>query len=219
MMVGRMAEELENGRSPLWRVVRIAVLGILLVFLGGVVAGMIAAHIDKGGGMPSVRFFAIQGVALALLTGCGWFLLRDLRRPRDDEPLTRKERLNRNILVASGVLGAAMGMAVVLSADTVTLGAMFSSAPLPPLLAAAFVAVFLLVLPPLTIYWQKRAVDEQEIDAYKTGAQYAVHLYMIGAPAWWFAWRGGFAPEPNGIVIYMIVTFTMLIVWLGKKYG
>ncbi|MFN3388920.1 MAG: hypothetical protein ACK40O_08300 [Allosphingosinicella sp.] len=214
-----MAEDRENGRSPLWRLARIVALSTLQLFLGGVVAGMIAAHVDKGGGMPGLRFFALQGVALALLAGCGWLLLRDLRRARDEEPLTRKERLNRNILVGSGALGAAMAVAAILSADSMTAASVYSNAPLPPLVAAVFVAVFLLILPPLTLYWQKRAVDEQEIDAYKSGALAAVQVYMIGAPAWWFAWRGGFAPEPNGVAIYMIVTFTMLIVWLGKKYG
>lgn len=217
MMAGRMAEEQESG-STLWRMVRIFLIGTFAIFLVGVVGGLVAAHVDKGGGTPSLRFVAVLAVALALLAGCAWALLRDLKRARDPEPLTRKERLNRNILIASGVLGGAMGVAAVLSADSVTMASVYSSAPLPPLVAGAFVAVFLLVLPPLTLYWQKRAVDEQEIDAYKTGALVAVQLYMIAAPAWWFAWRGGFVPEPNGVVIYMLVTFTMLIVWLGKKY-
>lgn len=218
MTVGRMAEDGTGDRSALWRMARIVALGTAVMFLGGMMAGMAAGHFGRGGGMPSARFIAIAIAALALLIGCGWVLLRDLRWGSAEGPPTRKERLNRNILIASGVIGAAMGAVMVLSGGATT-DAMFSSAPLPPAVAAVFVAVFLLILPPLTLYWQKRAIDEQEIDAYKTGALIAIQVYMLGAPAWWFAWRGGFVPEPSGIAIYLVTVFTMGIVWIGKKYG
>jgi hypothetical protein len=42
---------------------------------------------------------------------------------------------------------------------------------------------------------------------------------MIGAPVWWFAWRGGFAPEPRGVIIYVATVSVLGIIWIWKKYG
>ena len=42
---------------------------------------------------------------------------------------------------------------------------------------------------------------------------------MIGAPVWWFAWRGGFAPEPDGVIIYAVTVSVLGIIWIWKKYG
>ena len=108
-----------------------------------------------------------------------------------------------------------MGMLLVASGGSSPLF-MFSDQPLPPLTAALVIAVIVLILP-VSLYWQ-RVVDEQEADAYKTGALWGIYVYWIGAAVWWFAWRGGFAPEPNGILIYFATIFTVGAIWLWKKY-
>ena len=165
--------------------------------------------------------FSLLPVAL-LLAGCVWLILRDVRRPTGEEPLTRKERLNRNILIGSGALGGAMGVTMVLavlaSGQEITPGTVLSSAPLPAGVALVLVLVLGLVVPAISIYWHRTAVDEQEADAYKTGALFGLYVFMIGAPAWWFAWRGGFAPEPNGIAIYFATILTVGAIWIWKKY-
>jgi hypothetical protein len=75
-----------------------------------------------------------------------------------------------------------------------------------------------LLLPAVSIYWHRHATDEVEADAYKTGALYALNVYMIGAPVWWFLWRGGLAPAPDGIAIYFITVATVGVIWLYRKY-
>ncbi len=217
-MMAPMTAEEDLGKARLWRLVRIVALGTVLLFSTGVTIGLIAAHFARDGG-ASTRFLMILAGAAILVLGAGWLLLRETRRATGEAPLTRKERLNRNILLGSGLLGGVMGVVMVLASRTSDPWAVFSDAPLPPVLALAFVVILGVVLPILSIYWQKAAVDELEVDAYKTGALYALYVYMIAAPIWWFAWRGGFAPEPSGVALYFLTIFTMLIVWLGKKYG
>jgi len=217
MMVHSMTEEVDPGRARQWRFLRILALGTVLLFTVGVTIGLVAAHVTRDGD-ASPRFLAILAVAVAVAAGAAWLLLRETRRPTGEAPLTRKERLNRNILIGSGLLGGVLGVTMVLAAGTDDPLAAFLDAPLPPWVAAAFIVILAVVLPALSFYWQKAAVDELEIDAYKTGALYALYVYMIGAPIWWFAWRGGFAPEPSGVAIYFITTFTMLIVGFAKKY-
>jgi hypothetical protein len=133
--------------------------------------------------------------------------------------LTRKERLNRNILFLCAALGGVMGLGMSLAGDggLADGGGLFSNAPLPTWLAVVLVLIIGLVVPIISFFWH-RTVDEQEADAYKTGALWAFYVYGVGAPIWWLSWRGGFAPEPSGIAIYFATMLTVLIVWTWKKY-
>lgn len=207
--------------SRFWRWLRIVGLSLAAVFLTGVAGGFIAAHVESGGdvGLFMVAFLAADAL---LLAACVWLILRDLRRPTGEEPLTKKERLNRNILIGSGAIGGSIGVLVVLASLTsgqeIAPDTVFSSAPLPAGVALVVVLVLGLVVPALSIYWHRSAVDEQEADAYKTGALWGMYVFMIGAPLWWFAWRGGFAPEPNGIAIYFATVLTVGLIWMWKKY-
>lgn len=224
MMVGKAAmTDGEDGAvaSPVWRWLRIAALGVVVFFLVGVAGGFTAAHLERDGGLDLVAIAVLGGVAV-LIGACIWLIVRDVRRPTGEEPLTAKERLNRNILIGSGAIGGAMGVLVVLamlaSGQEIEPDAVFSDAPLPASVALVLVLVIGLVVPAISIYWHKSAVDEQEADAYKTGALWGMYVFMIGAPIWWFAWRGGFAPEPNGVLIYFATILTMGVIWLWKKY-
>ncbi len=204
--------------SRFWRWLRIAGIGILMFFLVGVAIGFIAAHLERGGGFGP-RAIAILAADALLLAACVWQIVRELKRPTGEEPLTPKERLNRNILIGSGAIGGVTGVLVILASDQdLTNASLFSDAPLPAGVALLMVAVMGLIVPALSIYWHRSAVDEQEADAYKTGALWALYVYMIGAPVWWFAWRGGFAPEPNGVVIYFATILTVGAIWMWKKY-
>ncbi|WP_166036743.1 hypothetical protein [Sphingosinicella sp. YJ22] len=204
-----------------WRWLRIVGLSLVAVFLVGVAGGFLAARAERGAAIDlfTVAFLAADAL---LLAGCVWLILRDVRRPTGEEPLTRKERLNRNILIGSGALGGAMGvlmvLAVLASGQEITPGSVLSSAPLPTGVALLMMLVLGVVVPALSIYWHRSAVDEQEADAYKTGALWGIYVFMIGAPLWWFAWRGGFAPEPNGIAIYFATVLTVGVIWIWKKY-
>jgi hypothetical protein len=203
----------------LWRWLRLFGLATAIIFLIGVGAGFTAGHLERGGGMTMRPLLILGAVGLAIIL-CGWLALRELRRARVEEPLTPKERLNRNILYACAAIGGAMGVAMaIVGGEGVTNGrTIFSDAPIPTWLAIAFVFVLGVVLPIISVFWH-RTVDEQEADAYKTGALYGFYVFAIGGPVWWFAWRGGFAPEPSGILIYFATMLTVGVIWTWKKYG
>lgn len=215
-----MAEPDDIGAKRFWGVARLAGLGLAVIFLLGVTGGFLAGHLEKHGEMTTTGMLVLAGIVIAV-AGCVWLLVRELRKPSVEEPLTPRERLNRNIMFGCAVLGGIMGIAMAIGEGPHMLksGGMFSNEPLPPALALALAAVMGILLPIVSIFWHRSVVDELEADAYKTGALYAIYVYMIGAPVWWVLWRGGFAPEPNGIIIYFAVITTLGAVWLRKKYG
>jgi hypothetical protein len=210
-------EEIAAGRP--WRWLRQFALLIALIFLIAFTAGFVAAHLDSGGSFKPLAI-GILAVAALAIAGCGWMLVRQARTPTGEEPLTRKERRNRNLLVGSGVLGAVIALALIFSQEggVEAAGGVFSSAPLPPWLALGLMLLIGVLLPIISVMWH-RTVDEQEADAYKTGALYGFYVYSIGAPLWWLAWRGGFVPEPSGVIIFFVTVLTVGAVWTVKKYG
>ena len=212
------AQEENAGASRMRRWLKIVGLATAAIFLIGVGVGFLAGHREKGGAMGIVPIAILVTIALALAVSI-WLLVRVLRTPTGEEPLTAKERLNRNLLVGSGALGFLLAMLMVLSGDPADLHArILSDSPLPTGIAIVMVLVTGVVVPLLSIYWHRSAVDEQEADAYRTGTLFAFYVYVVGAPAWWFAWRGGFAPEPNGILIFFAVLATAGVIWFWKKH-
>jgi hypothetical protein len=199
------------------RALRRVALGTGALFFAAVAVGVVIASIDHGHGVTG-RHGAIVGVLLAMTAGCLWFLLRDMRAPTGEEPLTRQERMNRNLLIASGLLGGVTGAVLMIASRETDPGAILSNAPLPPALALAIVLILGVALPVIGYFWHK-TVDEQEADAYKTGALYGFYVYGIGAPLWWFAARGGLLPPPDGVIIYYATLLVVGVVWMWKKYG
>jgi hypothetical protein len=215
-----MLERDDVGSQRLKRGLKLTGLGVATLFACGMILGILVRQFEDGGSFELRRALILGAVAVAAVT-CGWLFQRTLRTaPTGEDPLTAKERLNRNILVLCGVLGAVIGLAMgVVEPRAVTGSAsILSNGPLPPAFALTVVLLTGVLLPAVSIYWHRHATDEMETDAYKTGALYALNVYMIGAPVWWFLWRGGLAPAPDGIAIYMITVATVGIFWLWKKY-
>ena len=211
-------DEAENlGSARLWRWLRIVGLSLALVFSLGVIAGIVMVQANRGIDLTT-RGIAILAAMVAAGLICSWLLIRELKKPTGEEPLTPKERLNRNLIVACGAIGGLMGAGLMLAQGGLPAGGgLFSNAPLPTWIAIVMVAIIGGVLPIISYVWH-RTIDEQEADAYKIGALYGIYVYMLGAPLWWFAWRGGFAPEPNGTAIYFATVLTVGAVWTWKKY-
>ena len=214
-----MADPDEAGGSTLWRILRLLALGLAIAMLMGIATGFTMAVIHNGKGL-TLKAVLVYGLVALGLAGCGWLVRRDLRRRAGEYPLTAKERTNRNIIIACGVMGLVSAIAMTFASEKGLAGghlAIFSNDPLPTAVAAVLVLMIGVILPAITIYWW-RVIDEQEADAYKTGSTVALSLYGMGAPAWWLAWRGGFAPEPNGFIIYYAVVTTVGVIWIWKKY-
>src|SRR5690349_5783324 len=163
-------DEAENlGSARLWRWLRIVGLSLALIFSLGVIAGFVMGHVDRGHDFTTRGIAILAAMVLAGLV-CSWLLVRELKKPTGEEPLTPKERLNRNLIISCGALGGLMGAALMIAQGGLPdSGGLFSNAPLPTWVAILMVAILGGLLPVISIFWH-RTVDEQEADAYKTGA-------------------------------------------------
>lgn len=212
-MMGKAMLDGEAGAVRPRSVVRMLAFGTALLVLAGAGLGFVAAM--RGDETLDAAHASVLGVFALLIGGCAWLLFREARRPTGADPLTPNERLNLNLVVGCAVAGFLMGLLLVASGGSGP-PSMFSDAPIPPVTAAIMIAAIVLILP-VSAYWH-RIVDEQEADAYKAGALWGIYVYWIGAAVWWFAWRGGFVPEPDGVLIYLATIVTVGAIWLWKKY-
>lgn len=208
-------------RSPWVQAAKLFALVIGLIFCSGVIAGILAAHREHGGAIEPRLLLVLLPFAL-IIAGCLFGLFRlvmQSAKSMGDERLTKRERLNRNIMIVCAVLGGliGIGLSVISDNDGETLSA-FGDSPLPPALAIGFAVFWGVIMPLLSWYWHKRATDELENEAFRSGAVMACYVLWIAAPVWWMLWRGGLLPEPDGVAIYMATIFTALIVWQWKKY-
>ena len=211
-------EEAEGnvGRSLAW----IAVAGLGTVFTAGAIVGVIAAATEDGKGL-SVTAMAIIAALVAIIGALiytQWNLARRIRT--GGGPMTSRERLNRNIMVGCAVLGALIGALLVAMDGVMPSGpiTIFKDGPLPLAIAVLLAVFWAVIMPVIAWFWHTRAIDEQEAHAYRDGGYYAAYAYLIGAPTWWFLWRGGLLPEPDGVTIFCGFTIIWTAVWFWKKY-
>lgn len=209
-----------NGRRIMWII--ISTLGIVMV--GGAIAGYMAEHNAQGGGPLGTAGIVTFSVFAALIAGLGYVIWTNSRKLKaNSEPLTKREKLNRNILLGCGIGGGIVGLTISLNstltassdADAIDL---FLNSSIPPLAALLLAFFWGVIMPVISWVWHKRAIDEQEASAYRDGAFYAGYAYLMGAPSWWFLWRGGLVPEPNGVAIFILFAIIWAAVWYWKKY-
>ncbi|WP_397603882.1 hypothetical protein [Sphingorhabdus sp.] len=204
-------------RRPLWII--LAALGIVMT--SGFIAGFTAQHQNDGGGAFTGIAAAIFAAAILAIIGLGYWTWQNAKAMKvPGENLTRRELLNRNILLGFIFLGGVMGvgLSIVEGDGGAEATKILSNSPLPTNFALAFAFVFLVIVPAITWYWHRYAVDEQEEAAYRFGALIAMYAFWFIAPAWWLLWRGGILPEVNGMILYFMTFFVALIVWFWKKY-
>ena len=208
----------DDARTPLWRhpILLAAMAGIGLLFSAGVIAGVIAGTIERGAVKPIAAAFALGAAALVAL--CGWTLRRTipLLYPEASPRVSR----SRKLLTLSAVIGGILGMLLVLGslATGVEPPSVFSNAPIAGWVAIAAIAVWLLAVPPLTWNWH-RSIDEHEATAYRDGTLAGIYAYCAIAPTWWLGWRGGFLPEPQEMITFLVVVSVWGLVWLVRRYG
>lgn len=204
------------GRSLAW----ITVAAIGTIFTAGAIVGVIAAAAE-GGEPLSAKALAISGVLVAIigaLVYAQWNLARRIRI--GGGPMTSREKLNRNIMVGCGLLGAVIGAGLVATDGAMPSDplSMFSDSPLPMTIALVLAIFWGVIMPVIAWFWHTRAIDEQEAHAYRDGGYYAAYAYLIGAPTWWFLWRGDMLPEPDGTAIFCAFALIWTAVWFWKKY-
>lgn len=210
-----------NGRRILW----ITMAGIGIVLTAGAVAGYLAEHKTQGGGPLETAGVVAMVVFAAIITGLGYTIWRNARtlKFRGDD-LTRREKLNRNIMLGCVLLGAATGAGLATTGNLNMDGPggdpfpMIVDGPIPTSVALLLFFVWAVIMPVVAWFWHTRAIDELEASAYRDGGYYAAYAYLVLAPAWWLLWRGGLLPEPSGIAIFCAFAFIWTAVWFWKKY-
>ncbi len=204
------------GRSLAW----ITVAAIGTIFTAGAIVGVIAAATEGGQALSLTAMAIVAGLVaiIGALVYAQWNLARRIRI--GGGPMTTREKLNRNIMVGCGLLGAVIGATLVATDGSIPSDpqTMFSDSPLPLALAVLLAVFWGVIMPVIAWFWHTRAIDEQEANAYRDGGYYAAYGYLMGAPTWWFLWRGGLLPEPNGTLIFCLFAIIWTAVWFWKKY-
>jgi hypothetical protein len=215
-MVEPMEENGSGGRSIMWMMLS----GLGIVMTAGAIAGYLAEHQSQGGGPLDTMGIIVLAVFLAIIAGLSYAIWRNGSKIKDRHGrLPRREKLNQRIMVFSALLGGGIALALMAS-STAEYGdpTVFAEAPIKPWVAIIVALIIGVGMPILSVYWHYRVIDEQEADAYRSGALIAIYTFWIGAPVWWLLWRGGLVPAPDGVIIYMATTIIALIIWFWKKY-
>ena len=210
-----------NSRRILW----MTVCGFGMIMILAYIAGHLAAHMSEGGGPLITADYAILPALMSftfVLAFIIWRLFRQMKR--SGEKVTRREKLNRNIMMACTGLGVVIGLAIFVSGISNTSGkttdpfATLLISPIPLTIVVPLVVIWGVIMPVVAWFWHTRAIDEQEANAYKDGGYYAAYAFLVLTPLWWLLWRGGLLPEPNGVAIYFVFSMIWSIVWFWKKY-
>ncbi|WP_438730750.1 hypothetical protein ACR9YC_05100 [Parasphingorhabdus sp. DH2-15] len=215
-----IAEEAES--SGIWKIISMVLLGSLALFSAAFMLGYFIGHFSKENPEITIKFIGILLIGLLITTVSILSFIR-LYRSRSEAmgPITKKEKLNRNILIIAMILGGIIGLTVVLASPDLGQDpwVIFSDSPLPPALAITVSVLCGLLVPLLSYYWHTKVIDEQESYVTAQAAIWALYVYMIATPVWWFLWRGGLVPEVNGLLVYFATTLIFGILWLKNKYG
>lgn len=219
--MAKLEDEGSHGRSVLW----IALAGLGIVMIAGAIAGFVGEHQAEGDRAFSDFAIGVIAGCIVMMTALTFTIWRNAKMLKTSgEALTKREKLNRNIILACGLLGGGMGVVMAAtgivntpdkSADPLSL---LFTGPLPVAAAVSLAFFWAVIMPVVAWFWHTRAIDEQEASAYRDGGYYAAYAYLILAPTWWLLWRGGMFPQPDGVVIFLLFSFIWSAVWFWKKY-
>ncbi len=216
-----MPERAQDAPRP-WHWFGLLAAGLAAIMALGAVTGFVIATVEDGMAEVSPRQWLVGAGLVALAGVLCWVCLWLARRIHGgDAHIPTREKRSRNMLLASAAIGVVTGFALAIGAPAdggmSEPFAMLTDSPLPPALAAGMTAFLLLVMPYLSWRWLC-VIDEHERQAYQAGALAASYAFLLGAPSWWLLWRGSLAPEPDGVIIFMIFNLVFLVVWFWKKY-
>ena len=206
----------ESARGLLVRVLKLGIAGLVAVFATGGAVGAGVAAAERG--LTLGRVAVVAGFALVALAAAAWVVVL-LRRGRPVGPEARGVTTARRMVVVSGAIGGVIGVLLALAAigrGGEPAFAPFSSAPLPPWLAAAAIAVLVLVIP-VTWIWH-RNIDEHESAAYRLAALIALYVYFWLSMVWWLAARGGFLPAVDGMAIFAATIAVWGLAWAWARF-
>ncbi|TIX50111.1 hypothetical protein [Alteraurantiacibacter aquimixticola] len=206
---------LEEGPAgmPAWqRYTLIVLCSLVAIFALAYIAGVTAAGIEHG---IRPRTFGLIAAGVALGGGAAWLGWK-LYAGRPMELVAPRVRKSNQVILISGAVGGVIGLVLALSTVSSDPFALFTNSPVPPAAAAFGIFAWVACVPLLSWIWL-RNIDEHEAKANADGAIAAIYAYLLIAPCWWLGWRGGFLPEPETMITFIVVMTVYCTVWLWRK--
>lgn len=218
MTVSAMDDRGTGGRMPQvgwW------VGAIVVAMLGPMIVGFLSGHRDHGGPMSPAGMAVLAIMAVGLVGGAvALFRFRHLAMP-NSAAKAPSERANHRLIAWTGALGGVIGLAMAIATSQ---GAGpgerldILSGAIPGWFAVLIAFLWGVVLSAMTWRWH-RVIDEHEREAYRDGAVAGYYVMAIGAPVWWFLWRGGLLPAVDAFWLFMAVMIASGGVWMWRKYA
>lgn len=204
--------------SVVGRTLRATVGGIGAIFGLGGLAGYYGAAREQGA-LSGIDFL-LMGAFVLIAAGFGWLAWTGMRGVlRGDEPIAPSDRKSRLLIWISAGLGFVMALVLLVSGSLggvpLSENPIFSNAPLSPL-AMAIMLVGVVATLVISAMWH-RTIDEHEAAAYNFGGIVSLYAYFTATVTWWLLWRGGYAPEPQAMSIFLGVTLVWLAGWVWQR--
>jgi hypothetical protein len=212
-----------DAEKPLWRKLTLGTQVLIslfgAVFFTGATMGVYAAISEKAG--AGLLGYVIMAVAALLALGCFAFGMQRalVWQGKGGEPVAPRVQKSQRFAVLSGVVGFALAMVILVGEQQISPGAepgILSNGPLPIWTAVLLIAVLVIVVPWLTLVWQRNA-DEHEQLAYKDGALYALYAYSMLSLVWWLGARADLLPPVDGIAVFVVTHFIWCGVWFYRR--
>ncbi len=216
----RSAPVTSNWADRLSWPVRIALLVVTtlgLVFCVGVAIGLTIAVIERGTIKPLALGAMVAALVLALAFGwLGWKLSAHWRRA-DRSAYERRYTKMITLLVFAGMpIGVLLGAA----SNAKPHEALFSNAPLDPLLAGIAAVTLVIALGGGLVAYH-RSIDDHEQQAYLWANSLAFYFLALALPFAWLLARGGLI-APIGIgtaMLLLLAAFCInFTVWAWLKF-
>lgn len=183
---------------------------LAVVFGAGVVKGFTDAGVSDNLTLL-LGIVAIWFTAVAVL---GW-LAAKVWPNQPKEPVAPSTKRSNKLLYFGVGMGAVLGlMSGIVDNDG---NLFFSNGPLQMFPALVAIAVWMIVIPIVTLMWW-RGTDEHDRAGYADGANVAGHAYLFIAPGWWVATRAGLLPAQDPMIVLLIVASIWSAVYLYRKY-
>ncbi|EAQ30126.1 hypothetical protein NAP1_05100 [Erythrobacter sp. NAP1] len=121
---------------------------------------------------------------------------------RDGDPDTPRARRMGKLMFFLMTFVVVIMLPFVIRGDSLEGIEFWSNGPIPQWIALFLGAVWLIGMPAL-VYFNRVNMDELERGEMEFGETIGFQFFGLGAPLWWIAHRGGFAPEPDLMIMFV----------------
>jgi hypothetical protein len=204
--------------SSLWPIIRAIAASVIALALSGAAAGAGMAMASHS--RPDLRGIALVAILAALALAAFVYAWLQARTLLISQPVAPTVRRSRTMLMLSALVGAVLGIALIIGGgpDATVYGLFATPDTVLPLWLAALLFILIgLVTPWITWVWL-RAADEHEVRAYRDGALWGYHAYLLLGALWWIAWKAQITAAPDGTVLFAVVAIVSSLVWVWRRY-